>query len=110
MFVMATTGFKRGGGFYASDISDFSMNKYPDVYKARGPNGRVYELGAHIRRGIRNEERYTMRIAFAWDDAEARVVVVFLADSRVAGGGGRGNEAGWFSRGFAGRWRRGLGG
>ncbi len=66
------------GWSYASDNSDFAMNKYPDAYTAKGPNGRVYELGAHIRRGVRNEERYTMRIAFAWDDAEARVVVGYV--------------------------------
>ncbi len=66
------------GWSFAPDNSYVAMSKYRDAYTAKGPNGRVYELGHHIRRGIRNNEKHTMRIAFAWDDADKRVVIGYI--------------------------------
>ena len=66
------------GWSYASDNSAAAMSKYPAEYKTTRQDGRVYELGHHIRRGRRNDERQMVRIAFAWDKVEERVVIGYV--------------------------------
>ncbi len=66
------------GWSFAPDNSYVAMSKYPDAYSTVAPNGKKYDLSHHIRKGIRNDEKSTMRIAFDWDDAEGKVVIGYV--------------------------------
>ena len=63
---------------YASGNSDMAMNKYPEAYTTRAPDGKTYSLAHHIKMGVENEERHTIRIAWDWDDEQQMVVVGYI--------------------------------
>ena len=66
------------GWKYASDNSEMAMNQYPDAYSTTTPDGMSYALAHHLKKGVDNDERHTIRIAFAWDDQQELVVVGYL--------------------------------
>ena len=66
------------GWKYASGNSDVAMNKYPEAYSTRAPDGRNFTLEHHLKKGVKNEERHMIRIAFDWDDEQQMVVIGYI--------------------------------
>lgn len=66
------------GWKYASGNSEMAMNQYPEAYSTSAPNGKTYTLAHHLKKGVENEERHTIRIAFDWDDEQEMVVVGYV--------------------------------
>ncbi len=65
------------GWFYRPDQSDTTMGRYREWYQVQ-VDGTTWELSNHIGTGSSHDPRHTIRIAFAWDDANDRVVVGFV--------------------------------
>lgn len=63
--------------FYKPNQTKTTMGMYSDWYKT-DCNGKTYELSNHIGKGASFDPRSTIRVAFAWDEEEAQVVVGFV--------------------------------
>ena len=63
---------------YAPSNSAAAMNKHPEAYSTRAPDGKTYSLAHHLKRGVENEERHTIRIAWDWDDEQQMVVIGYI--------------------------------
>ncbi len=65
------------GWSYIPHQSAVTIGMFKDWYYAF-VNGNKYELGEHIGRGSSGNPQHTIRIAFAWDDHDKRVVVGYV--------------------------------
>ena len=65
------------GWKYAPDNSDMAMNQHPEAYSSM-VGGKTYKLAHHIGTGVANQEKYTIRIAFDWDEEQKMVVVGYI--------------------------------
>ena len=63
--------------FYTSRQSPTTRGRYPDWY-ATTVKGLSFELNAHIGRGKSHDAKSNIRIAFAWNDEESKVVVGYI--------------------------------
>ena len=65
------------GWFYKSNQSAATMGQFPDWYRTR-VNGTAWKLAAHLGKGTSHDPHHTIRIAFAWDEPNERVIVGFV--------------------------------
>jgi len=65
------------GWFYKSNQSASTMGQFPDWYRTR-VNGTAWKLAAHLGKGTSHDPHHTIRIAFAWDEPNERVIVGFI--------------------------------
>lgn len=65
------------GWSYKSKQTDETKDRYPDWYRTKVEN-REYELDTHVGKGTSYDPQNTIRIAFAWDKDEKRVVVGYI--------------------------------
>ena len=65
------------GWFYKSNQSASTMGQFPDWYRTR-VNGTAWKLAAHLGKGASHDPHHTIRIAFAWDEPNERVIVGFM--------------------------------
>ena len=65
------------GWFYRSNQSAVTMGQFPDWYRTR-VNGTAWKLAAHLGKGTSHDPHHTIRIAFAWDQQNERVIVGFI--------------------------------
>ncbi len=65
------------GWFYKSNQSASTMGQFPDWYRTR-VNGTAWKLAAHLGKGTSHDPHHTIRIAFAWDEPNERVIVGFV--------------------------------
>lgn len=65
------------GWFYKPNQTRTTTGMYPDWYKATA-NGKSYRLSAHIGKGNTRDPRSTIRVAFAWDEDSAQVIVGYI--------------------------------
>ena len=65
------------GWFFKQNSSAVTMGQFPDWYQTR-VNGTAWELSAHLGKGSSHDPRHTIRIAFAWDGPNERVIVGFV--------------------------------
>ena len=65
------------GWFYKSNQSASTMGQFPDWYRTR-INGTAWKLAAHLGKGTSHDPHHTIRIAFAWDEPNERVIVGFV--------------------------------
>lgn len=62
---------------YKSRQSPTTRGKYPEWY-ATTVNGTGFELHEHINRGSSHNAKSNIRIAFAWNEQENKVVVGYI--------------------------------
>ena len=65
------------GWFYKPNQSETTMGRFRDWYRT-GVNGTTWELSNHVGKGNSHDPRRTIRIAFARDEANDRVIVGFV--------------------------------
>ena len=65
------------GWFYKSSQSATTMGQFWDWYQTR-VNGTAWKLSAHLGKGTSRDPHHTIRIAFAWDEQNERVIVGFV--------------------------------
>ncbi len=65
------------GWFYKSNQSAPTMGRFPDWYRTR-VNGTAWQLASHLGKGTSHDPHHTIRIAFAWDEPNERVIVGFV--------------------------------
>lgn len=65
------------GWFYKPNQTPTTIGMYADWYKATA-NDKTYRLSAHIGKGNTRDPRSTIRVAFAWDEDNAQVVVGYI--------------------------------
>lgn len=65
------------GWFYKPNQSETTMGRFRDWYQTR-VDGATWALSNHVGKGSSHDPRRTIRIAFAWDEANARVIVGFV--------------------------------
>ncbi|MYB06650.1 MAG: hypothetical protein F4Y24_09890 [Gemmatimonadetes bacterium] len=65
------------GWFYKSNQSAATMGRFRDWYRTR-VNGTAWKLAAHLGKGASHDPHHTIRIAFAWDEPNERVIVGFV--------------------------------
>ena len=65
------------GWFYKSNQSAPTMGRFPDWYRTR-VNGTAWQLASHLGKGTSHDPHHTIRIAFAWDEQNERVIVGFV--------------------------------
>ena len=65
------------GWSYSGGQSDITMTRYAAWYQCVW-DGRKHWLGEHLGTGSSKDPRYTIRIAFAWDEDQKKVVVGFI--------------------------------
>ena len=65
------------GWFYKPNQSEPTMGRFRDWYQTR-VDGTTWELSNHIGKGKSHDPRHTIRIAFAWDETNDRVIVGFV--------------------------------
>ena len=70
-------GESRPGWFLKNDQSEATVGMYPDWYRTTY-RGRTLPIVQHLGKGASFDARSTIRIAFAWDDDTARVVVGYI--------------------------------
>ena len=66
------------GWRYAPDSPDMAMNQRPEAYSTKAPDGKTYKLAPHVGKGTNNQAKYTIRIAFDWDEEQKMVVVGYI--------------------------------
>ncbi len=62
---------------YRGGQSEITMTTYRGWYQC-SDQGKTYWLGEHVGTGSSKDARFTIRIAFAWDDDRKKVVVGFI--------------------------------
>lgn len=65
------------GWFYKSNQSAPTMGRFRDWYRTH-VNGTAWKLAAHLGKGTSHDPHHTIRIAFAWDEPNERVIVGFV--------------------------------
>ena len=65
------------GWSYKAGQSATTMGRFRDWYQTY-VNGTAWELSTHVGKGNSHDPRYTIRIAFAWDEQNERVIVGFV--------------------------------
>ena len=65
------------GWFFKRNQTSTTIGMYADWYKATA-NGKSYDLCAHIGKGNTRNLRSTIRVAFAWDEDNAQVIVGYI--------------------------------
>ena len=65
------------GWFYKSNQSATTMGRFRDWYRTR-VDGTAWKLAAHLGKGTGHDPHHTIRIAFAWDEQDERVIVGFV--------------------------------
>ena len=65
------------GWFYKPNQTKTTMGMYADWYRTT-VNGKTFELSNHIGKGNSFDRKSTIRIAFAWDSEQERVVVGYV--------------------------------
>ena len=65
------------GWSYKAGQSATTMGRFRDWYQTH-VNGTAWELSSHVGKGNSHDPRYTIRIAFAWDEENDRVIVGFV--------------------------------
>lgn len=65
------------GWFYKPDQTESTTGKYREWYET-SVGGRTFEILNHIGKGASFDPKSTIRIGFAWDDEQGRVVVGFV--------------------------------
>lgn len=65
------------GWFYKPNQTETTMGQFSEWYRTT-VDGKVYELANHIGKGNSFNPKSTIRIAFAWDGEQNKVVVGFL--------------------------------
>jgi hypothetical protein len=65
------------GWSYSGGQSEITLGRYREWYRC-SVDGRIFELGEHIRRGVSSDPRETIRIAFTWEKAGKRVVIGYI--------------------------------
>ena len=65
------------GWSYKPNQAETTMGRFPDWYKAQ-VNGKTWELSKHIGTGAGHDPRHIIRIAFAWDESNKRVIVGYV--------------------------------
>lgn len=65
------------GWSYAGSQSEITMSKYEPWYTTKW-NGTKYWLGNHIGRGTSKDPRQSIRIGFAWNADEQKIVIGFI--------------------------------
>lgn len=65
------------GWFYKPNQAETTIGKFPDWYKTQ-VNGKTWELPKHIGTGASHNSRRTIRIGFAWDESNKRVIVGYV--------------------------------
>lgn len=70
--------------FYIPQQSPTARGKYPDWYTTT-VNGTSHELQSHIGKGKSHDAKSNIRIAFAWNEAESRIVVGYIGRHQRTG-------------------------
>ena len=78
-------GRRRGGshlperktGPGTTDQCETTKDRFPDWYRTR-VDGKTWDMSNHVGKGNSHDPRHTIRIAFAWDEANGRVIVGFV--------------------------------
>ncbi|MYA36727.1 MAG: hypothetical protein F4030_09635 [Gammaproteobacteria bacterium] len=70
--------------FYIPRQSPTARGKYPDWYTTT-VNGTSHELQLHVGKGKSHDAKSNIRIAFAWDEAESRIVVGYIGRHQRTG-------------------------
>ena len=65
------------GWFYKPNQSETTMGRFRDWYQIR-VDGTTWQLSSHVGKGSSRDPRRTIRIAFARDEANDRVIVGFV--------------------------------
>ncbi len=65
------------GWWYKSDQGETTVSRYKKSYTAHA-YGKTYRLEQHIGKGTNFDARYTIRIAFDWDDDLRQVIVGYI--------------------------------
>ena len=65
------------GWWYKGDQGETTVSRYRKSYTAYA-HGKTYLLEEHIGKGTNFDARYTIRIAFNWDDGLRRVIVGYI--------------------------------
>ena len=65
------------GWWYKGDQGETTLTRYRNSYTTHA-HGRTYQLAEHIGKGTNFDARYTIRIAFNWDDGLRRVIVGYI--------------------------------
>ena len=65
------------GWWYKSDQGETTVSRYKKSYTAYA-YGKTYRLEEHIGKGTNFDARYTIRIAFDWDDDLRQVIVGYI--------------------------------
>ena len=65
------------GWWYKGDQGETTVSRYKKSYTAYA-HGKTYLLEEHIGKGTNFDARYTIRIAFNWDDGLRRVIVGYI--------------------------------
>ena len=65
------------GWSYKSKQAPTTVGRFPDWYRTT-VNGTVWKLVAHVGKGTGHDPKHTIRIAFAWDEQNERVIVGFV--------------------------------
>ena len=65
------------GWFYKSNQSPTTMGRHRDWYRTQ-VDGTAWDLAAHLGKGTSRDPHHTIRIAFAWDEPNERVIVGFV--------------------------------
>ena len=81
------TGYRNGpderigetcpGWFYKSHQSVTTMGQFPEWYRVQ-VNGTTWELSAHLGKGTSHDPHHTIRIGFAWEEQQERVIVGYI--------------------------------
>lgn len=65
------------GWFYKANQTEVTMSQFSDWYRT-SCGGQPYELSNHIGKGTSFDPKSTIRIAFAWDEENNRVILGFI--------------------------------
>lgn len=65
------------GWWYKGDQGETTMSRYKKSYTAFA-YGKTYWLAEHIGKGTNFDARYTIRIAFDWDDNQRQVIIGYI--------------------------------
>ncbi len=69
---------------YSPKQSPTTVGKNPEEYQTTA-DGRKFDLHEHVRRGTGRDVKATIRIAFAWDDENHKVIVGYIGRHQKTG-------------------------
>ena len=65
------------GWFYKANQTEVTMSQFVDWYRT-SVGGQTHDLSSHIGKGTSFDPKSTIRIAFAWDEENQRVILGFI--------------------------------